>query len=214
MPDTTPLLHQHARAPGSRFSDIDLSESLFDDVNLQRATFENTTLAGARFRDVSLKDVSVEDAGLEGMTINGILVSELLLAYEASQAPREPAAAVLFAKDPYLLAAFYTGVAGLAACHAAPDHLVLASPAVQLTLVAIPEAIAAGIVIASPPVRREETPIKLVFSVASLAEARNAAADLGGVIDPPGREWPYRGWRVCDGHDPEGNVLQLRERIG
>ena len=27
------------------------------------------------------------------------------------------------------------------------------------------------------------------------------------------REWEFDGDRVCDGHDPEGNVLQLRERV-
>jgi len=25
------------------------------------------------------------------------------------------------------------------------------------------------------------------------------------------REWTYRGRRVCDGHDPEGNVFQAAE---
>ena len=42
-----------------------------------------------------------------------------------------------------------------------------------------------------------------------------ALADgLGGLVDPPEREWTAGGLRACDGHDPEGNVLQLREPAG
>ena len=61
-----------------------------------------------------------------------------------------------------------------------------------------------------PPVRREETPIKLVLPVRDLGGARTAAAALGGVVDGPEREWEFQGHRVVDGHDPEGNVFQVR----
>ena len=63
------------------------------------------------------------------------------------------------------------------------------------------------------PVRRADTPIKLVFTVASIEAARVLAAARGGQIDLPEREWQFREFRVCDGHDPEGNVVQLRERV-
>ena len=37
------------------------------------------------------------------------------------------------------------------------------------------------------------------------------AIELGGAIDAPQREWHFDGATVCDGYDPEGNILQLRE---
>ena len=121
------------------------------------------------------------------------------------------AAAVLYASDLARLRKFYADVAGMTLVRAAADHVVLATAVFQLVVVAIPEDVAATIVVASPPVRREETPIKLVFCVASLAAARAAAARLGGALDAVDREWHHDGFRICDGHDPEGNVVQWRE---
>lgn len=123
----------------------------------------------------------------------------------------QPFGAVLFAKDLPRVARFYEQLLTMTVVHAESDHVVLESPGCQLVVHAIPEPIARSIEIANPPVRREETPIKLFFQVASLAAARLAAAGLGGALNPPHREWEARGFRACDGHDPEGNVLQLRE---
>jgi hypothetical protein len=39
-------------------------------------------------------------------------------------------------------------------------------------------------------------------------------AGAGGELNPPDKEFAARGFRACDGHDPEGNVLQLREIAG
>jgi hypothetical protein len=83
----------------------------------------------------------------------------------------------------------------------------------QLVIVAIPEHIAASIELADPPLRRTETPIKLVFTVASIHAARTAARPLGGELNPPEREWQFQEFRICDGHDPEGNIVQFRERV-
>ena len=52
--------------------------------------------------------------------------------------------------------------------------------------------------------------MKPLLPVASLDEARAAAASLGGIVDGVEREWDWRGATVVDGHDPEGNVFQLR----
>ena len=97
--------------------------------------------------------------------------------------------------------------------HSEADHVVLESPALQLVIVAIPEHIAESIDLAEPPLPRTDTPIKLVFPVASIDAARTAAAARGGEVNPPEREWQFHGFRVCDGHDPEGNVVQLRQRL-
>ncbi len=77
-------------------------------------------------------------------------------------------------------------------------------------IVAIPAPTAAKILIASPPARRENTAVKLVFVIDSLADARAAAAAAGGGLNAPDQEWDFQGARVCDGFDPEGNVIQLR----
>jgi predicted enzyme related to lactoylglutathione lyase len=123
------------------------------------------------------------------------------------------AGAVVYAKDLARVSAFYAGVPGFTVAHSEADHVVLESPAMQLVIVAIPEHIAATIEVAEPPVRRTETPIKLVLAVASIDDMRAAAESRGGQLNPPEREWQFRGFRVCDGHDPEGNVVQFRERV-
>jgi hypothetical protein len=33
----------------------------------------------------------------------------------------------------------------------------------------------------------------------------------GGVMEPVDKEWSFNGVTVCDGLDPEGNVIQFRE---
>jgi predicted enzyme related to lactoylglutathione lyase len=106
---------------------------------------------------------------------------------------------------------FYIEACGMRLTHSEDDHVVLESAAFQLVIVAVPKSIAAPIQVATPPARREDTPIKLVFRVGSIDAVREAVARLGGELNPPGREWSFQGCRVCDGHDPEGNVVQFRE---
>ena len=120
------------------------------------------------------------------------------------------AGAIVYAKDIHALARFYAAVADLEVMHEVDDHIVLESETVELVIVAIPAATAARIVIASPPVRRENTAFKLAFAVDDLAAARAAAQANGGELNPPEKEWDFQGLRVCDGCDPEGNVIQLR----
>jgi hypothetical protein len=43
-------------------------------------------MAGLRIANACLSDVAISDAMLEGMTINGILVTDMLAAYEAQRA--------------------------------------------------------------------------------------------------------------------------------
>ena len=48
-----------------------------------------------------------------------------------------------------------------------------------------------------------------------LMHADDAHAVLGGEVWPVDREWEAasRGFRACDGRDPEGNVFQVRESL-
>jgi len=125
-----------------------------------------------------------------------------------------PLAGVVYALDVARLADFYADVAELRPTDAGTGYAHLTAPGVELFLVAIPAETAAGIEVASPPRRREETPIKLAFPTSDLERARSVAADHGGVVDPPERAWTFGGYLHCDGHDPEGNVFQLRAAVG
>jgi hypothetical protein len=64
----------------------------------------------------------------------------------------------------------------------------------------------------APPLR-EDACIKLCFPVDRIDAARSMAATRGGSLQPPDREWTARGFRACDGADPEGNVFQVREFV-
>jgi hypothetical protein len=75
----------------------------------------------------------------------------------------------------------------------------------------IPASIAKKIKITDPPARRSNSAVKLVFAIDSIASARLQAPQFGGELNPPERMFEARGFRACDGHDPEGNVIQFRE---
>jgi len=119
----------------------------------------------------------------------------------------------VYAVDVPWVASFYEMVAGLARTTTEPGYVILESPGFELAVVEIPAHLAQEIALATPAVRREDTPVKLAFFVPSIAHAREVASTLGGVIDPVDREWSFQGNLVCDGNDPEGNVLQLRQPL-
>ena len=123
--------------------------------------------------------------------------------------------AVIYALDVPRLARFYESVCGLPVVVAEGDHVVLGAGPVELVIHAIPKRIAQGMKLQDPPEARGDTPIKLVFTVPSLADVRAAAPALGGSLGPAKREWdwPARGFRACDGLDPEGNVVQFRQAL-
>ena len=203
--NTRDVIHaSNSELTGSRFSGAKLINSSFDDVNLQGSSFTNVNLGGARFIDVNLSGVTIQDANLTGMSIEGILVTDMIRAFKSR------AQVVLYAKNLASMQQFYQTLFRLEVEHAAADHVVLASPVSRLIIVQTPQSIASSIQLSDPPARRTETPIKLVFDVEEIGAARKAALDLGGRIDAAESEWTYQGCRVCDGQDPEGNVVQLR----
>jgi predicted enzyme related to lactoylglutathione lyase len=122
------------------------------------------------------------------------------------------AGAVIYAKDVGRLSSFYAEVIGLNIALEKPEFVVLESSHFQLVLHSIPQAIASTFEITNPPVRREDTAVKLVFPVSSIKTARVQARAFGGELNSPEREWQFQDCLVCDGHDPEGNVIQFRER--
>lgn len=80
----------------------------------------------------------------------------------------------------------------------------------QLVVHAIPKVIADSFEIIASPELREGAAIKLCLPVSSIADARSKAQKLGGKILAEANEWQARGFKACDGCDPEGNVIQVR----
>src|SRR5262245_49963022 len=119
--------------------------------------------------------------------------------------------AVLYAKDLGRLVDFYSSVAGMEPQTIEKGYAILGGGPSQFVIVRIPKRIADTIDIATPPEPREDTPLKLVFAVEDIARARDRAAELGGAMNAVEREWEFDHAKVCDGHDPEGNVFQVRQ---
>lgn len=123
----------------------------------------------------------------------------------------------IYAVDTERLVAFYRTLLGLVEVDRGPTFVTLAGSEEvggELSIVAIPEHIAAGIAIASPPVVQEDAAIKPVLLVDSLDAVVADVTRLGGGTQDPATAWSFRGLRRLDGFDPEGNVVQFAERIG
>jgi catechol 2,3-dioxygenase-like lactoylglutathione lyase family enzyme len=124
---------------------------------------------------------------------------------------RAAAALVIYAKDPARVARFYEEVTGLRVIERDEAFILLEGAGVELVVHAIPAEIASTFEIAVPPERRDDGTIKPCFTVTDLLRARQRALVVGGLLDPAASEWTWRGLRHCNGHDPEGNVIQLRQ---
>lgn len=122
--------------------------------------------------------------------------------------------AVLFAKNVDRVATFYSVVLGLAETNRADDHVLLESPGFELV---VHRAIGGGSAasdVAGLPARRATAAFKPVFFVPSISRLRGVAESHGGVMESAAQEWSFNGVTVCDGLDPEGNVIQFRELNG
>jgi catechol 2,3-dioxygenase-like lactoylglutathione lyase family enzyme len=111
--------------------------------------------------------------------------------------------ALLYVKDLPRMTAFYRDGLGLRVVTDSPTWVELDVGGVALGLHAIPDAIAKDITITTPPARRADTPIKLIFETLDLDASIAHATRAGAVMDAPSP------WGSCDGIDPEGNVFQL-----
>jgi len=121
------------------------------------------------------------------------------------------AAVMIYACDPERLAGFYEAVLGMQRRAADAQHVVLASPDAQLIVHALPPQFRALAVAGSPAEPRMAAAIKPCYSVADFAVAAEAMREHGGELFP--EVWPGPGFRVRNGCDCEGNVIQLREWI-
>ena len=115
---------------------------------------------------------------------------------------------VVFVADVRRVSTFYREIASMDVLIEEEDHTVMEVEGLQLVVHSLR---------GEPPVSpatiqvREDSYVKLCLPVASIAAARSLAAANGGAIKSSEHEWEARGFRACDGHDPEGNVIQVRE---
>jgi predicted enzyme related to lactoylglutathione lyase len=121
------------------------------------------------------------------------------------------ASTILYVIDLPKMATFYERGLGLITVERGDTHRVLESEAWELVLVETPKRIADTITITDPPLRRVDSPVKLVFAVLNLAETRTRVAEYGGAVDPAENQRSFRNTLRADGVDPEGNVFQLRQ---
>ena len=122
---------------------------------------------------------------------------------------------ILFVKDMRTMSLFYRDQLGLAAVdESGSDWKVYQAGAIEFALHEVPEPWRSDINIEDPPEARYTVPVKLVFFVENVREAR-AELEARGVEfsdDGPGNE-PVELVR-CDLVDPEGNIVQLTSERG
>jgi predicted enzyme related to lactoylglutathione lyase len=116
--------------------------------------------------------------------------------------------AMLYVKDLKGMKRFYGDMLGIEAMNQnyTNDWATFETGDIRFALRAIPAGIAEHIEIASPPVPREQNPVKLIFEVKDVEGERERLESLG--VQTLRRPWQQRG-EACDAIDPEGNIFQL-----
>ena len=120
---------------------------------------------------------------------------------------------VVFAKSVKKLSAFYIRTLGLEVLESARSHQLLRGNGYEVVVHAIPAKYAREIQITKPPVLREDSAMKPSFVVPDLAALRLAVVATGGWLKPEEMAWTIRGHKVLDGCDPEGNILQFKQKL-
>jgi predicted enzyme related to lactoylglutathione lyase len=118
---------------------------------------------------------------------------------------------VIFAKNKQTVSNFYQQTLGLKLEESDKTHDLLVGQGHEVVVHAISKAYANSIEIASPPIPRDETPMKPTFVVDDLEAVRSAAKATGGHLKPLKQAWRFRGFVVLDGWDPEGNIVQFKQ---
>jgi predicted enzyme related to lactoylglutathione lyase len=117
---------------------------------------------------------------------------------------------VLYAKHPDRLANFYGSLFQMERSEIEGASFALVGPGMEIHIVKIPENIAKTFTLSTPPIAREDTPLKFSVEVSSVDHVAALAQTLGGV--PRGEPWQWRSRRLLDIVDLEGNIFQVFER--
>jgi predicted enzyme related to lactoylglutathione lyase len=121
------------------------------------------------------------------------------------------AGAVLFVQNVKHMRDFYRSVFAMNMEADETSYAVLTIPGFELVIHGIPSEVSTADSSPKPIVVQEESAIKLCLPVTSLEETRAIAKALGGFLKDKEHEWNFNGIVACDGHDPEGNVIQARQ---
>ncbi|MDP2379210.1 MAG: glyoxalase/bleomycin resistance/dioxygenase family protein [Pseudohongiella sp.] len=116
--------------------------------------------------------------------------------------------AVIYAKNLRAMTDFYGELLSGSVIHESNDFTVLQLGDFQLVIHAMPPHIASMVEISTPPELREDTAIKLFFTVSSFEWATEVVNRLGGIMQS--QRWHGTGFAAGNAADCEGNVLQLR----
>lgn len=130
----------------------------------------------------------------------------------AAKSPSIAQSLVVFAKDKKRVSAFYQRTLGLKAVEMETSHDLLQGPGIELVIHAIPRKVAAEITITEPPQMRGNAVFKPAFFVKDLDAVRVAAEQTGGFLKPIEAAWAIRSATVLDGWDPEGNIVQFKQK--
>jgi predicted enzyme related to lactoylglutathione lyase len=116
--------------------------------------------------------------------------------------------AMLYVKDLERMKRFYGAMLGTSASNQYRTDVwaTFKTGAAYFSLHLIPTELATAIEIKSPPIPREECPVKLIFEVKDVEAERSRLESLG--IQTLRRPWQKPG-QACDAVDPEGNVFQI-----
>jgi predicted enzyme related to lactoylglutathione lyase len=115
---------------------------------------------------------------------------------------------VLFVDDLTRSANFYAALLGGEPLDQSATFVRVASDSSEVLIHQIPGATPD----ASYPTR-EDAAMKPVYFVASIDAARSAVTNLGGRVYDASTVATYGNVNYCDAVDPEGNVIQLAERL-
>ena len=123
----------------------------------------------------------------------------------------EMSSLVVFSINVRRLAVFYEAVLDAEPLDESSEDIRLINERDEILIHSVPKKIAKDIDIASPPVPRENSPLKPVFDVVSLERALGRVEAMGGVVTSRG--FSVDGLTRRDVLDPDGNVIQLRCRM-
>lgn len=117
---------------------------------------------------------------------------------------------VLYSNSIEDLACFYAQVFQFSRADTDDSYIRLTHPAAEIVIL---QAASQYQTVSTEP--RESTPIKPVFFTDKpIATMRKLVISSGGSLKPIQVEWLFHQYVVCDGHDLEGNIFQVRSSQG
>jgi predicted enzyme related to lactoylglutathione lyase len=117
--------------------------------------------------------------------------------------------AVIYARNLGQVVEFYRRTLSLPVTQKEDAYVILGDGRFE---VAVVDMVCDGAAAVAPVQRREHAAIKPSFLIDDLARVRLEVEAPGGTLKPPSAVWPWRGQLHLDGTDPEGNVVQFRQR--